>query len=127
MTPTHSRKGSRRYGYYACLRALKQGRRTCPSGWVPAAEIEQVVVERLREAAAKEPGGADTPGAGGDVDSWSALAPREQARIIHESIQRVDYDGKNGRLRITLRHEIKARSSANENHKELCNASCGHD
>jgi site-specific DNA recombinase len=128
MTPTHSRKGSRRYGYYACLKALKQGRRACPSGWVPAAEIEQVVIGRLREFADKQApiGGVDSLGALMNADTWAALPRREQARIVHGSIQRVDYDGKNGRLRIRLRSDLNASSSSTENHEDPCYARAGH-
>jgi site-specific DNA recombinase len=48
MTPSHSAKGTRRYRYYTCTNAQKRGRDACPSKSVPAAEIEKVVVERLR-------------------------------------------------------------------------------
>src|SRR5262249_12133461 len=46
MTPTHtSRNGTRRYRYYVCSRATKNGRKTCPSPSVPAAEIENFVLQ----------------------------------------------------------------------------------
>src|SRR5262249_6249790 len=49
MTPTHtSRDGTKRYRYYVCSRATKHGRRTCPGPSVPAAEIEGLVVDRIR-------------------------------------------------------------------------------
>jgi site-specific DNA recombinase len=48
MTPAHSTKGNRRYRYYTCVAAQKRGYASCPSRSVPAAEIERVVVERLR-------------------------------------------------------------------------------
>lgn len=41
------RKG-KRYRYYTCTRAIKQGRKKCPSGSVPAADIEQFVLEQIR-------------------------------------------------------------------------------
>src|SRR5205807_101130 len=34
--------------YYVCSRATKLGRKTCPAPSVPAAEIEQLVIDRLR-------------------------------------------------------------------------------
>jgi site-specific DNA recombinase len=49
MTPTHtSRNGTKRYRYYVCSKATKHGRKTCPSPSVPAAEIENFVLQRLR-------------------------------------------------------------------------------
>src|SRR5437588_8053915 len=49
MTPTHtSRKGSKRYRYYVCSKATKHGRKTCPSPSVPAAEIENFVLQPIR-------------------------------------------------------------------------------
>jgi site-specific DNA recombinase len=50
MTPAHTAKGGRRYRYYTCVAAQKRGRATCPAPSVPAAEVERVVVARLREA-----------------------------------------------------------------------------
>jgi site-specific DNA recombinase len=49
MSPTYTAKGSKRYRYYVCLKAMKQGRKSCPGGSVPAKEIESFVVGQLRE------------------------------------------------------------------------------
>ncbi|HVK15019.1 MAG TPA: recombinase family protein [Gemmataceae bacterium] len=49
MTPTHTqKKDGRRYRYYVCSAAQKNGHKTCPAGTVPAAAIEGFVVERLK-------------------------------------------------------------------------------
>jgi site-specific DNA recombinase len=48
MTPAHSTKGDRRYRYYAYSNAQKRGWQKCPTKSVPAAEIERVVVDRIR-------------------------------------------------------------------------------
>jgi site-specific DNA recombinase len=49
MTPSHTtRKGGQRYRYYTCVNAQKRGWDTCPSKSIPAAEIEQVVVEQIQ-------------------------------------------------------------------------------
>ena len=34
---------------------------------------------------------------------WDTLGPKEQARIIHLLVERVDYDGKNGTVSVTFR------------------------
>ncbi|MCY2987975.1 MAG: recombinase family protein [Planctomycetota bacterium] len=38
----------KRYRYYTCVQAIKSGRKTCPSKSIPAAEIERVVLDRVR-------------------------------------------------------------------------------
>jgi site-specific DNA recombinase len=48
MTPAHTTKGARRYRYYTCTSAQSRGWSGCPSKSVPAAEIERVVVDRIR-------------------------------------------------------------------------------
>jgi site-specific DNA recombinase len=48
MSPTHTTRGSTRYRYYRCQSAVQRGKDACPCGAVPAGQIEQVVVERLR-------------------------------------------------------------------------------
>jgi site-specific DNA recombinase len=46
MTPTHATKGGKRYRYYVCSSALRQGR-DCPSRSVPAGPLERIVVEQI--------------------------------------------------------------------------------
>jgi site-specific DNA recombinase len=48
MTPTWSQKRDRRYRYYLCTKAHRQGWETCPSKSVPATEIEAFVVGRIK-------------------------------------------------------------------------------
>jgi site-specific DNA recombinase len=49
MTPSHTtRKGGRRYRYYTCVQAQKSGWRSCPSKSIPAAPIEQLVIEQIQ-------------------------------------------------------------------------------
>ena len=48
MTHTYTAKGNRRYRYYACAKAQKNGWDTCPAPSVPAAEIERFVVDQIR-------------------------------------------------------------------------------
>jgi len=49
MTHTFTTKGPKRYRYYVCTRAIHNGRRACSSPSLPAAEIERVVVDQIRE------------------------------------------------------------------------------
>jgi site-specific DNA recombinase len=49
MTPAHStKKGGKRYRYYACTNAQKRGWDACPTKSVPAQEIENFVVDQIR-------------------------------------------------------------------------------
>ena len=48
MGVTFSKKGERRYRYYVCLRASKNGYEACPVRSVPAGDIEQAVLLQLR-------------------------------------------------------------------------------
>jgi len=187
MMHTYTSKGNRRYRYYVCYTAQKQGWHACPSKSVPAEEIERFVVEQIRaigrdpavmamaldqaraqaleETAALESDAriaereisrfhveiakvatdAATNGhaavrlaelherlreaeqrltelrdqaararrrivSKAEVDSaleaftplWDMLSPREQARVLRLLIQRVDYDGANGKVAVTF-------------------------
>jgi site-specific DNA recombinase len=48
MTHTYTARGSKRYRYYVCMRAQKQGYDSCPMPSVPAAELERFVVDQIR-------------------------------------------------------------------------------
>jgi site-specific DNA recombinase len=48
MMHTYTSKGNRRYRYYVCYTAQKQGWQACPSKSVPAEQIERFVVEQIR-------------------------------------------------------------------------------
>ena len=49
MVHTFTGKGDKkRYRYYTCTQAIKCGRKSCPSGSLPADEIERVVVDQIR-------------------------------------------------------------------------------
>jgi site-specific DNA recombinase len=48
MTHTFTGRGAKRYRYYTCVRAIKQGFKECPSKSLPAGEIERVVVDQIR-------------------------------------------------------------------------------
>src|SRR5262249_21038180 len=43
-----TKNGSKRYRYYVCSGAQKRGWHTCPSKSIPAAEIEQFVVDQIK-------------------------------------------------------------------------------
>jgi site-specific DNA recombinase len=48
MIHSVSAKGTKRYRYYVCTKAMKHGWYTCPSKSVPAGELERFVVDQIR-------------------------------------------------------------------------------
>jgi site-specific DNA recombinase len=187
MSHTYTCKGTRRYRYYLCGHAQRNGRDQCPAPSVPAGEIERFVVDQIHQigqdpklisetirqvrlqsedgithlaeertslqqqmraqhadlqATASLPSTtkrvtqlADLQDRIGiterrltEIDSelsvlranqidesevtrllaefhqtWEALAPRDQARIIELLIERIDYRGKEGQISLTFR------------------------
>jgi len=49
MVHTFTQKGDKHYRYYLCSNAQKRGWKTCPTKTVPAGDIEQFVVDRIRD------------------------------------------------------------------------------
>ena len=54
MVHNFTGRNGRRYRYYTCTRAIKSGRQSCPSGSLPAPQIERVVVDHIRAIARDE-------------------------------------------------------------------------
>jgi site-specific DNA recombinase len=48
MSHSFSSKGSRRYRYYVCQRAQKNGWEACPSPSIPAGEIERIAIDEIK-------------------------------------------------------------------------------
>ena len=53
MAHTFTRKQEKIYRYYSCTNAIKNGRDACPTPNLPAAEIEQVVLNQIRAIGAE--------------------------------------------------------------------------
>jgi site-specific DNA recombinase len=107
MSPAYTCRNGKHYRYYVSTDVLKRGPTSCPVRRVPAAEIENAVVDQLRGLlrapeivirtwrAARE--------AIGDIAEdevrealgrlyplWDELFPAEQARIVQLLVERVD-------------------------------------
>ncbi len=50
----HGGNGRSKYRYYRCTHAIKSGQEACPSGSLPAGEIERVVIDEVRGLARDE-------------------------------------------------------------------------
>jgi site-specific DNA recombinase len=118
MTPTHTRKDGKFYRYYVSTDVLKRDGDACPVRRVPAAEIENAVVDQLRgllrapeiivrtwRAARKSLGDINESEVGEALERldplWEELFPAEQARIVQLLVGRVDVglDGADIQLR----------------------------
>jgi site-specific DNA recombinase len=99
MTPAHVTNGNRRYRYYTCSAAQKQGWHTCPSKSLPAAALERFVLEQVATHAEDDPLGSA---------SWQTLAPHEQTRRLRKIVARIDYDGTCHQVAIMLRSSAPA-------------------
>ncbi|MEQ8785092.1 MAG: recombinase family protein [Pirellulaceae bacterium] len=55
MSHSFSTRGNRRYRYYVCTNAQKNGWKSCPAPSVPAGEIEQFVVNQIK-VISRDPG-----------------------------------------------------------------------
>jgi site-specific DNA recombinase len=75
MVHTYTAKGAKRYRYYVCLTAQKQGWVACPTKAIPAPEIERFVVDRIRAI------GRDRDVFAATIDAARAEHAAEIARI----------------------------------------------
>ena len=97
MTPAQVTRGHRRYRYYTCSAAQRQGWHTCPSKSVPALALERFVLEQIA----------------GQMRhiAWPSLAPAEQAERLRQLVTRIDYDGASGQVAIALRPDAPAQEA----------------
>jgi site-specific DNA recombinase len=107
MTPAFAaRKNGPRYRFYACVNALKRGRQACPSRYLPAKRIENMVIEQIQKFANDHPSATsavDDPLVRfRDISAWGALAADEQAQLVQRIVQRVEYDGRQGKVAISF-------------------------
>jgi site-specific DNA recombinase len=110
MTPAHVTRGNRRYRYYACSAAQRQGWHTCPSKSLPAATIERYVLEQIASHATNGPW---------DRSAWQRLAPPEQVQQLRALVARIDYDGTCQQVTITLRPPTPTRTRVTPMKEEL--------
>lgn len=83
MIPSYTKHGERRYRYYVCSHAQKQGWHTCPTKSLPAGEIERFVVDRVRAI------GTD-PDLRADVLRQAKVAFQEQAARLAQDRRGVE-------------------------------------
>jgi site-specific DNA recombinase len=137
MTFTYTTKKSRRYAYYKCATALKQGAEACPTEALPAKEIEDYVVRELGAIGRDEAVVAETVAQARELaDVEVGRLESEQAELekalcaLGESTREVATAAPSGpnALRLTdLQAEIAtAQARMAEIHKELDEATASH-
>ena len=133
MTHSWTKKPDGRcYRYYVCVQAIKTGYDSCPTGALPAGEIEKFVIERIRtigrdpsltaEVLCQAYSGKERiapeelRAALAQFDpAWDCLVSREQERLINLLIERIAYDAQAGTIAITFRPTgIKVLGSENQ-------------
>jgi hypothetical protein len=119
MTPTHTRRNGRLYRYYVSTDVLKRDAQSCTLRRVPAAEVENAVIDQLRgllrdaeivvrtwrtaRQSLPDISEAEVRGALERFDPlWDELFPGEQARIVQLLVERINIgpDGLDIRLRV---------------------------
>jgi len=112
MTPTFAAKnGGQRYRQYVCVNALKRGRQVCPCRYLPALTVEKLVIEQIGELANCKHASTATKNALApfrDPSAWETLPTAEQARLVQRWVQRVEYDGHQGKVTIIFHHDGEA-------------------
>ena len=78
MIHTYTARNNRRYRYYVCARAQKEGWDTCPSKSIPAAQIEDFVVDQIRRV------GSNPELAAKVLDQARAQLKRREAELVGE-------------------------------------------
>ena len=111
MTPTYTSKQSRRYRYYACTRALRDGPGVCAAPRLARRRADQVVLDQIRLFGRGGDGeGAGASGTVGRVRArcrvldatWDTLGADEGRDALRTVLACAAYDGAQGVLHLSL-------------------------
>lgn len=94
MVYSYASKAGRKYPYYVCRKAQRQGWASCPSKSLPARAVEESVLARVRD---EQIGGI------ADRAEWEQMDRVVQVAAIHAVVARVGYDGTIRQLSIRFR------------------------
>jgi len=96
MVQGYTTKAGRRYRYYQCQKARKQGAKSCPGQIIATKRIENAIGEKLLRYPSSI--GLMQPQPGAD---WEALPSRQQLQIV-KTIERIKYDHRSERAWLQL-------------------------
>lgn len=114
MTPVHCRNHAKKYRYYTCCQKQKRGTQACTTKSLPAPVVETFIVDQLRilgQQASPIPLEETRDTASESMspvhvrhalrslkDRWASLDGPDQATLLHQLLQRIDYDGQTFRF-----------------------------
>ena len=101
MVYTYASKNNRRYPYYVCTNACKNGWGQCPAKSLPAKDIEDSVLERVRAAQAPLLEGI----------GWEQLDKLARVRTIQSTVDRVRYDARRQQISISFHEPVESAST----------------
>jgi site-specific DNA recombinase len=104
MVAGYSTKKQRRYGYYVCRKAQRQGAAACPGQSIPAARLEGALLAGLQELAddaARQPLREALQG-------WSGLERAAQRGRLAGVLERIDFVGRRGEASVCWRASVMA-------------------
>lgn len=93
MVYSYAAKGGRKYPYYVCRKAHREGWASCPSKSLPVRAIEESVLGRIRNA---QVGMAAVTG-------WERMDRREQVEAVQKVVGWVGYNGLTRQISIRFR------------------------
>jgi len=104
MIQGYTTKAGRRYRYYQCQKARKQGARSCPGQIIATQRIETAIGQKLLEL--RSIGALPITGQFQSQADWGALPRRQQLEFV-KSIERINYDHRSERacLKLALNEE----------------------
>jgi hypothetical protein len=103
MVPAYTTRAGRRYRYYVCLKAQKQGAQACLGQTIAAERIEHVVVERLYELIANGDWPERPQAFPKSRAEWDGLSRSQQNCLMEQAVERILYDRRQEHARIQLR------------------------
>jgi site-specific DNA recombinase len=118
MTHVFQGQDPRRYRYYTCASAMRNGRKSCPFPSLPAREIEPLVVDEIRaycrRPEVRRAARAALARGGRPSDSrlasllddfeavWATLEPKEQVELVRLVVSRVEFDASDSSIEVTF-------------------------
>jgi DNA invertase Pin-like site-specific DNA recombinase len=103
MVPAYTTRGSRRYRYYMCRKAQKQGVKACPGQMVTAERMELAVVQKLYELIANEDWQNQPSAFPESRSDWDVLPRDQQHGLLEQAVDRICYDHRREQAGIQLR------------------------
>jgi len=108
MVHGYTTKGGRRYRYYQCNTARKQGATTCPGQTVAARRIEVAVMNALSELMVKDVGKAITESSRSPATTnGEPMVTRQQHSRLDDAIIEIRYDHRTDGAQIRLHQKVR--------------------